>query len=552
MTVRHDADGVYATLAALDRSCHIVSRDGRIGATDRLPPPGDATVLLASAPPLPPERLGSAGFRKHYGVRLAYMAGAMAGGIASEELVIALARAGALASFGSAGLPAGRLAPALERLGRELGRVGLPYACNLIHTPMAPELERACVDLCLHHAVRCVEASAFVQLTPDLVRYRLAGLRHDPGRGVKAENRVVAKVSRPETAEMFLRPAPEPLVADLAARELITAEQARLARSVPMADDITAEADSGGHTDRRPLTVLLPLILRTRDYIARELPGRPQVRVGAAGGIGTPQAAMVAFALGADYVVTGSVNQATVEAGTSSAVKALLATADMAGCVMAPSADMFEQGIQVQVLGRGTMFAGRAARLHRLYRDHDGIDDLPSEERHHLENSLLRRALADVWQDTAAYLAAHHPDRLARAERDPKYRMAMIFRWYLAMASRWAVSGEESRRADWQIWCGPAMGAFNAWTAGTGLADPSRRSAAVVAEHLMRGAAFHARVAQLHLSGVRLPAAGAQYRLPNADERTPWPAEPTAVTRFPSSSNGTRLSSASLASRRSL
>ncbi|MGI5341103.1 PfaD family polyunsaturated fatty acid/polyketide biosynthesis protein [Streptomyces sp. CA-181903] len=526
MTVRHDPDGVYSLLAAAGRPCHVVRAGGRVGATDRLPAPGDGTTVLASAGPLPPEALGSAGFRRDHGVRHAYMAGAMAGGIASEELVAALARDGWLASFGSAGLPAARLAVALERLERELGRRGLPFACNLIHSPMAPAMERVCVDLCLRHGVRCVEASAFVQLTPELVRYRVTGLA--PGRdgGVRAAHRLVAKVSRPETAALFLRPAPESLLDALLAAGSVTAGQARLARAVPMADDVTVEADSGGHTDRRPLAVALPEMLRLRDRLARELPGGRPVRVGAAGGIGTPDAAMAAFALGADYVVTGSVNQAATEAGTSAEAKALLAEAGPADCVMAPSADLFEQGVQVQVLGRGTMFAGRAARLLRLYHDHAALSEIPPAERRHLEERLLRRPLTEVWRDTAAYLREHDPDRLRRAEEDPKCRMAAVFRWYLAMGSRWAVTGETGRRADWQIWCGPAMGAFNAWAAGSALADPARRSAVAVATHLMRGAAFEARVAQLRLSGVRLPAACARYRLPPALPAAPPPAAP--------------------------
>ena len=36
-----------------------------------------------------------------------------------------------------------------------------------------------------------------------------------------------------------------------------------------MADDITAEADSGGHTDNRPFVALLPTILALRDEISR-------------------------------------------------------------------------------------------------------------------------------------------------------------------------------------------------------------------------------------------------------------------------------------------
>ncbi|WEB39585.1 PfaD family polyunsaturated fatty acid/polyketide biosynthesis protein [Streptomyces yunnanensis] len=546
-TVSHDPEGLYEVLAALDRPCYIVSSEGRPGATHHPPAPGSGTTLLAAVGPLAPQRLGSADFRRHHGLRYAYMAGAMAGGIASVELVTALARAGHLASFGSAGLPEDRIDQALGRLTAELAATDTPFACNLIHNPLARAMEKACVDACLRHGVHCLEASAFVQLTPDLVRYRVAGLRRDPATGVRSEHRLIAKVSHPHTAELFLRPAPHEIVADLKARGLVPAEQAELARTVPMADDITAEADSGGHTDRRPLAILLPALIRLRDLIAREHPhphGTP-VRIGAAGGIGTPHAMAAAFALGADYVVTGSVNQATTEAGTSPGVKRLLAQAGLADCTMAPAADMFEQGVQVQVLARGTLFPGNAARLYRLYREHTSLDDLPADECRLLQERILRRPLEQVVDECTAYLKAHQPDQLPRAERDPKYRMALVFRWYLAMASRWATSGQTERSGDWQVWCGPAMGAFNAWTAGSALAAPEQRHAATIAEHLLRGAAFHSRVSQLRLSGVRLPASCAEYRLPSPSPRTPASAGKVAAraTRHLSPSPSSRLPS---------
>ncbi|GHG53596.1 PfaD family polyunsaturated fatty acid/polyketide biosynthesis protein [Streptomyces griseocarneus] len=524
MTVHHDPDGVYAVLSATDLPCYVVRSGGRGGVTHDCPAPGSGVALLAAAGPLPPHRLGSAAFARRHGVRFPYMAGAMAAGIASEELVGALSDAGCLAAFGAAGLSEPRLDSALGRLERELGRRGMPYACNLIHSPMAPHAERFCVDLCLRHRVRCVEASAFVRLTPEVVRYRVTGLRADPATGMRAEHRLIAKVSRPETAEMFLRPAPEALVAELLARGDVSAEQAALARAVPMADDITVEADSGGHTDRRPLTVLLPAVVGLRDRTPPPLPGGEPVRIGAAGGIGTPRAVVAAFCLGADYVVTGSVNQATVEAGTSAAVKRLLAEALLSDCVMAPAADMFEQGGTVQVLGRGTLFPGRAARLYRLYVDHDGLDDLPPEERRRLER-YFGRSLPQAWEEAAGYLRARHPSRLPRAARDAKYRMALVFRWYLAMASRWATSGADGHAEDWQVWCGPAMGAFNDWARGSALAAPGGRHVADVAGHLLRGAAFHTRLDQLRACGVRIPAAWAEYRLPGAPGPAPRPAQ---------------------------
>lgn len=508
MSLRFDAETTYRALADLDRHCYVSRLNDQVTASSE---PAAGAQLLAVAAPLPPEKLGSAQFALHHGVRYPYMAGSMAGGIASTELVIALAKAGYLASFGAAGLRADRIDAAVTVLNRALRE--LPFAANLVPSPQRPRWERAAVDVYLHRRVRCVEASAYVSPSPELARYRLSGLRTDPVRGVHAENRIIAKVSRAEVAGNFLSPAPEAIVTELLAAGAITAEQARLARYVPMADDITVEADSGGHTDRRPLSVLVPQMLQLRDETALE-PLLPPVRIGAAGSIGTPHAIHAAFALGAEYVVTGSVNQACVEAGTSHAAKTLLAQAGPADFAMAPAADMFEVGAEVQVLRKGTHFAQRAAHLARLYRGYDSIEDLPESDLDRLRAQVFRGGLDQAWNDTAARLREHEPAELARADTDPRHRMALLFRSYLKSSSRWARLGSDDRVGDYQIWCGPAMGAFNLWVRDTALEPIEQRRAADVANHLLRGAAFHARAAQLRFAGVRIPASCAEYRMP--------------------------------------
>ncbi|CAL9580929.1 Polyketide biosynthesis protein PksE [Streptomyces sp. enrichment culture] len=507
-TPRTDPAGIQHVLERLEEPCYIVDTPHGPGATTARPGPG--TRVLAALGPLPPERLGSRAFRERHGLRLAYLGGAMAGGIASEELVIALARAGCLGSFGAAGLLPERIDRALRRFAAELP--DLPWAVNLIHSPSEDALERDGVELLLRHGVRCVEASAYLDLTPHVVRYRVAGLHRGRDGRVVAANRLIAKVSRPEVAERFMRPAPQAITADLLARGLITAEQAELARYVPLADDVTAEADSGGHTDRRPLTALFPALLETRDAIQREMRYPVPVGLGAGGGIGTPHAAAAAYAMGADYVVVGSVHQSCLESGTSEPARRLLAEAGLADCEMAPAADMFELGVELQVLKKGTLFPMRAKRLYELYQRHDGIEALPEEELRRLEKQIFRRPVEEVWQEVEAYFARRDPDQLRRAAAVPRRRMALLFRWYLGMASRWAVTGEADRTADFQVWCGPAMGAFNAWARGTYLAAPENRRAADVAGHLLRGAAYTARVHQLALAGVRLPRSCAEYR----------------------------------------
>ena len=509
-----DIGAVRAALTAVERPFFLVRGNvpgqagGALAVTndERLARTGQ---VLAASPPSLPESLGDERFRRAHGVRYAYMTGAMANGIASAALVAAVARAGLLASFGSAGLLPAKLDAGLGSIRR--AAPGLAFCCNLIHSPSEPALERATVEACLRHQVSCVEASAFLRLTASVVRYRVSGLAVQDGR-IVARHRVIAKVSRAEVAEAFLRPAPEPLLRELVDSGAVTAEQAELARRVPVADDITAEADSGGHTDRRPLPVLVPEILRLRDQIQRELGYAEPVRVGAAGGIGTPEAAFAAFALGAAYVVTGSVNQASVEADQSDAAKQLLAGAGVNDCDMAPAADMFEIGADVQVLRRGTMFAGRARQLREIYLRCDGIDAINAAERAALEERTFRRPLDDVWSDCVRYFSERDPEQITRAEGSQKRKMALIFRWYLGLSSGWSIGGNPDRLTDYQIWCGPAMGAFNAWVRGSFLEAPAARTAVQVARNLMEGAAVLTRAQQLRSYGLPVPAQAFEFR----------------------------------------
>jgi PfaD family protein len=344
-----------------------------------------------------------------------------------------------------------------------------------------------------------------MDVTLPLARCAASGLRLDPAGKIARPVHIFAKVSRPEVAEKFMSPAPAKLLAELVARGQITETEARLAAMVPVAEDITVEADSGGHTDNKPLGAVLPAILALRDSVTARFGYQRRIRVGAAGGLGCPRSVAGAFALGAGYVLTGSVNQLAVESGVSDDARALLAGADLADVTMAPDADMFEMDVRVQVLRRGTMFAPRARRLYEAYRSHPSIEAIPPEVRAALEREVLHASLDEIWAQTRDYWRQRDPGELARAQQDPKHRMALIFRWYLGKSSRWAIEGETTRRTDYQLWAGPAVGAFNRWTAGSFLAAASERKVTQIALNLLEGAAVATRAHQARTYGVPVP-----------------------------------------------
>ncbi|MFF9062932.1 ACP S-malonyltransferase [Streptomyces sp. NPDC014882] len=464
------------------------------------PPPSRGGAAAGSATPVPepsaggptaltPERLGSAAFRADYGVRYAYLAGSMYKGIASTELVARMARAGLLGYFGTGGLRTERIEAAVAALRAELGPGG-GFGMNLLHALHDPALEEATVRLFLRHGVRFVEASGFTQPTRALVLYRLSGAHRDGAGRAVAPNRLLAKVSRPEVATAFMEPAPEALVRGLLADGLLTAAEAGAGRVLPLAGEVCAEADSGGHTDAAVAYTLMPAMTGLRDRIVAERGYPDGIRVGAAGGLGAPESLAAAFVLGADFVVTGSVNQCTPQAGTSDAVKDLLAQADVQDTGYAPAGDMFEIGARVQVLRRGTLFAARANKLYQTYRRYDGLEAIDAKLRRTIEEDWFHRDLEQVWKETREYhLRAGRPQEVERAERDPRHRMALVFRWYFVHSTRTAMRGDPAERVNYQIHTGPAIGAFNRFAAGTALADWRNRHVDAVAEALMTGAA---------------------------------------------------------------
>ena len=497
-------------ISLIRQNGHLAVGRGGITTLGRAPADGtEGFPLYAYAPPLRPEDLGDPLFKQRHNLRYAYVVGAMANGITSVEMVEAAAQAGMIGFFGAAGLSPERIEAAIDQLQTRLS--GLPYGFNLIHSPNDPAHEAATVDLYMRRGVRLVSASAYLGLTLPLVCYRVSGIHRDDQGNIVCPNKVVAKVSREEVAAKFFAPPPEKLLQQLVTQGKITSQEAELAQSVPMAESLTAEADSGGHTDNRPALALFPTMVALRDKMMEKHNYPQPVCVGLGGGVATPESAAAAFAMGAAYLVVGSVHQACTEAGTSETVRKMLAEARQADVIMAPAADMFEMGVKVQVLKRGTMFAMRAAKLYDIYSRYDRFESIPRAQQAMLERDFLKTGFEDAWQSTRAFFEQRDPRQNERAEKDPKHKMALVFRSYLGQSSRWAITGDPGRAIDYQIWCGPAMGAFNEWVRGTFLEKPENRQTATVAMNLLMGASVVTRAGWLRNQGVTLPPGAGQY-----------------------------------------
>lgn len=504
-----DSESVCKILCETGKSVFVILKDGQLHfansgtltfTLENRPVKG--LPLLAMLPPCQLEQLGDASFCRDHGLDLPYIGGSMAHGISSPEIAIALGQHGMLGFIGAAGDSPARVEQAILRM------KSLPepiiFGFNLIHSPNEKGLEDKIVDLYLKHEVRLIEASAFLAMSLPLVRYRVTGIHEDADGNIVTPNRVIAKVSRVEVACKFFAPPPEKMLQKLVEAGVISEHQAQLAARIPVAQDVTSEADSGGHTDNRPAVSLHPTMIALKNRMQKEYQYDMPLRVGFGGGIGTPASAAACFAMGAAYIVVGSVHQACIESGTSDTARSMLAGAGQADIAMAPAGDMFEMGVTVQVLKRGTMFAMRAQKLYEIYRKYSNIDAIPPADRKVLEKTIFQDSLEDIWKQVVSFFETREPLQLEKAEKDPHHKMALIFRWYLGKSPRWATSGEIDRKVDYQIWCGAAMGAFNEWAKDSLFEEQKNRKVVDIAMNLLHGAALEMRLSQLRSQGIIL------------------------------------------------
>ncbi|MBF0375885.1 MAG: PfaD family polyunsaturated fatty acid/polyketide biosynthesis protein [Desulfamplus sp.] len=511
-------------------------RGGTALITDKILPEMEENLnylkLIAYIPPLPLENLGDSAFKARHNLRYPYIAGAMANGITSVQMVESMAKNGMIAFFGAGGLSLSEVEKAIVYLKQRLDKSHLtdttsyldysksyqssclPFGFNFIHSHGDPDFEMALAQLYIKHGVHKVSAAAFMRITLPLVYYRLKGIHRDMEGNIITPYQIIAKVSRVEVARQFFSPPPQKLVSELLNQGLISNEEAQLAQYIPMAQDLTAEADSGGHTDNRPAISLWPTMIALRDELNQKFNYAEPLCVGFAGGISTPESAAAAFQMGAAYILTGSINQSCVEAGTSEVVKSLLAQAEQADVAMAPAADMFEIGARVQVLKRGTMFSVRAEKLYQIYKNYEKIEDVPEKIKQEIEEKYLKATFDQKWQETKEFFRARNANRaiaqqsikeLERAEKEPRHKMALVFRSYLGLSSRWSINGDPDRKMDYQIWCGPSIGAFNQWVKGTYLEKSDNRKVADIALNLLFGASVCTRAGWLRSQGVELP-----------------------------------------------
>jgi len=425
--------------------------------------------------------LGSKHFLKHHQVKYPYVVGSMGQGISSEKLVIKMANSGFLAFLGSEGLDINEVETLITSCKAAL-QTEQSYGINFHYLPGHEKHQKQLIDLCIEHKVPCLEVSGLDHISLELIKYRAKGLKRSNDQ-ILIQNKIFLKTSKPEIASMFMQSAPLHILDKLLSEKDITPDEHFMAQTVPVVDDICVTGAGAWKTDQANLLVKLPEIIRLRDQRRNSL-SHP-VRVGCGGGIGTPESVAAVFMLGADFILTGSINQCTVEANTSKHTKKILSELSSEDTCYVPDGDMLESSSAVQVVRKGLYFPARAQKLYDLYRLHNSLDEISLHDKKQVEKHFFNRSFESIFQEL---IDTENSQEIKKANENRKYKMAKIFKWYFKYTQKLSLDGKQQEQDNYQIYCGPALGAFNQWVSGSSLAHWQNRYVDEIAIKLLNAA----------------------------------------------------------------
>ena len=123
----------------------------------------------------------------------------------------------------------------------------------------------------------------------------------------------------------------------------------------------------------------------------------------------------------------------------------------------------------MQVVGKGSFFSARANKLYQLYQRYGSLGEIDEPTQRQVQDQFFGKSFEEVWRETRDYFLRVQPEEVTKAERHPKHKMALVFKWYYVHTGRAAMKGDPHQKYDYQIHCGPALGSFNQWVRGTDL-----------------------------------------------------------------------------------
>ncbi|MFC1745257.1 1-acyl-sn-glycerol-3-phosphate acyltransferase [Candidatus Riflebacteria bacterium] len=508
--VEYNQDYWNTSLHKLETPIYLVKNENRLGlfetgsAKAKITSPDLKKLkgnpqLISILPGLNIQNLGSKEFQTVHGVRHSYCTAPLPFGISGKQMLSSLATAGFLPFFGSTGLNLGEIKNSLKQIRDRVGNK--TFGVGISFVPYDKEREWQLILILIKLGIRHLWVSHYPYPTEALTFFRLNGIKQNSIGAIEPQNFIFARVSHLETVKRFVAHPPKNVVERLWQDGRISEQEKNLSCKIGLSEDIIVHGEGSGLGSNGSLNTLFPQIYQSVKIIQEDL--TRNIRIGTSGGLSNPQAISAMFSLGADFVVTGSINQISAEANCSAKVKQMLAKAGSSDTAFVVSADPLEKGNNIQVLKYGTQFSVKANKLAKLYLKYGDLLNLPEKEKKVLEEGFFRCSLETAMN--RANLIFKDLQFGENKKNKKESGLLLLFHLYLYESFLWAKEGTKNREMDYQIWVDQSIGSFNMWRNAVFSKSIEDISVTDIAERLLFCSGVLTRLQFLQAQGFEVP-----------------------------------------------
>lgn len=413
-----------------------------------------------SATKIVKKNLESQDFKTYLNLKYPYVCNSMYYNIVSPEMIIKLSNSGMLGFLGTSMRSLFEIREDINIIRREVNEA--TFGLGIVHNKNT-KVEDEVFQFLLDEDIKIIEISDYLTVTKNIVKYKLKGINKHNTETETQKHYIMAKVARIETAELFLKPAPTKIIEELIEEGEITTEESICGRNEPIADFISVITENDIHVSSPSNFMLFNEISKLSLEIQEKYGYIRKPFIGIEGGIGNPLAIANAFFIGADYVVTGSINQCSNQARISESVKDILQTLDIHDCESVPDLENMELGVMVNVVRKSTLFPARINKLYDLYRRYNSLDEIDSDILASLESRVFKESIEEFCKDSEKFFDEAELNTMRKSR---KGKILQIVKSYYYQALKNAIKGNEERKIDYCIRCNPTMGLFNRWAKG--------------------------------------------------------------------------------------
>ncbi|MCO4784209.1 MAG: 1-acyl-sn-glycerol-3-phosphate acyltransferase [Candidatus Cloacimonetes bacterium] len=404
-----------------------------------------------------PKHLGSTGFKKLFGLDYAYFVSGLPSYTHGRGMLQNLFENGMLGFFNLDGLTFNEKEESLNMLNQHDFRFGVEIHLD----DFDEEEDKKLITLLMAQNIKYLLVKSCSKISEPLIRFKS-----------KEGNLLIAKVSHPDQCVALSSGKKDVFSAFLIDGSFVSSQ------------------------DTRSILSLMPSI--------KSLLNEKNIYLGVTGDLGTPDALAAAFAMGADFVSTSSINLLSNDVSGADSYKECIKKVRFQDVSLVSSFESFESGAKTRALNFGTRFVAVSTKIGSWFFERRSIDTLEDSEVKYLEEKVFGSSITQTLLDAKAFFEFRNPSLIEAASNNSRISLAMLIRYYLEMGHLWAIEGNDNKKIDYNIKCGLDLASFNQWRQGTIFEDDQKLSVVQIALNLMMGAQFEARKQFLKSQGIEI------------------------------------------------